>query len=69
MIPKNAMWLSYGDKIHFILDEESDRLICKKWINNQAYTIDKELPKSISELNTILNRFVNLPDEFWKPVE
>ena len=69
MIPKESFWLSYGKELHFNINEDTKVLTCKKWINNQAYTINRKLPDTIGGLNSELNRFATLPDEFWKPVE
>ena len=69
MIPKESFWLSYGKDLHFNICEDTKKLVCKKWINNQAYTITRNMPATIGELNTELNRFASLPDEFWKPID
>lgn len=68
-IPLESLWLSYNKDIHFKLDEVAAELVCKKNINGRIHTIVRKIPESISELNRTLCRFVNLPDEFWKPIE
>lgn len=68
-IPAESLWLSYEKVIHFKLDEIENQIVCKKLINSRIHTIVRTLPASISELNKTLLRFVNLPDEFWKPID
>lgn len=68
-IPAESLWLSYEKTIHFKLDEVEDKLVCKKLINGRIHTIVRPLPATISDLNKALLRFVNLPDEFWKPID
>ena len=67
-IPEESVWLSYGKELHFKLDSNTKKITAKKWINNQAHTITKDLPETVVGLSSLLNRFVNLPDEFWKPI-
>ena len=68
-IPEASMWFEFQRKMYFQLDIIEGKLKCKKNINNRYYSIIKDLPSTYDELNRLLNRFVNLPDEFWKPID
>lgn len=68
-IPNESMWFEYQRKITFLMDTKNNKLVCKKSINTRIYTITRELPETVGETDKLLNRMVNLPDEFWRPID
>lgn len=64
------MYLIYEAKeMSFTVDQEKNTITAKKVIHRRIYTITRPLPMMSLDLMQLINRFGELPEEFWVPID